>query len=190
MFHQENVGKLQASLAPKRTPSNLFLNHDEHILQVIISDVANPVVHFTPFWFISFVWKLLTSCCCWLLCWKMGGETVKNVLVLTNQRLIKFKEGSGSENGDYPKRCALSRVFLKCRAAVIRETFLRFFLEIATSSLSLAHLEGDRTSPIPSTDTVCNRCTSPPFSTPKLPIVSRCLVVSLRDSSQFAAFFQ
>jgi hypothetical protein len=104
MSHQENVGKLQASLAPKRTPSNLFLNHDEQILQVLSVDAANPVVHFTPFWIISFVFKLIASCCCWLFCWKKGGEVVKNVIVLTNQRLIKFKEGSGSENGDFPKR--------------------------------------------------------------------------------------
>jgi len=42
----------------------------------------------------------------------MGSEVVKNVLVLTNQRLIKFKEGSGSEDGNYPKRYCVQQMHL------------------------------------------------------------------------------
>ena len=104
--HRENVGKLQASLDPQHSPSSFFLNHDEHILQVIMSDATNPVVHFTLFWILSFVWKVITTCFFWLCMYEMGQETIKNVLILTNQRLIKFKESTGSKNGDFPRRCA------------------------------------------------------------------------------------
>ena len=105
MSHAENVARLQASLAPNsRSISSLYLNHDEQILKVISCDGSNPSVHFTPFWFIRFFLRLIRTCCCWLYFWNRGVERIKNVLVLTNQRLIKFKESTGSENGDFPKR--------------------------------------------------------------------------------------
>jgi hypothetical protein len=104
--HRENVGKLQPSLDPRDSSSSFFLNHDEHILQVIMSDATNPVIHFTLFWMLSFVWKVITTCFCWLCIYDMGQETIKNVVILTNQRLIKFKESTGSKNGDFPRRCA------------------------------------------------------------------------------------
>ena len=105
MSHAENVAKLQAVLAPNsRAPNSLFLNHDEQILKVISCDGSNPSVHFTPFWIIKFFFKLIRTCCCWLFFWNRGTEKIKNVLVLTNQRLIKFKESTGSANGDFPKR--------------------------------------------------------------------------------------
>ena len=172
MSHQANVGKLVTSLAPKRTPSNLFLNHDEQILQVLSCDAANPIVHMTPLVICKIVWDLIRTCCCWLLCWKMGSEVVKNVLVLTNQRLIKFKEGSGSEDGNYPRRCAhaLPLISPEC-------DFFCFYLELAVSIT--ARLARCPPSPHPfQTDTACNRCTSPPFSTPKPPTSSRCPVAA------------
>jgi hypothetical protein len=105
MSHAENVAALQAALAPNsRSASNLFLNHDEHILRIISCDGSNPAVHFTLFWVIKFIFKLIRTCCCWLFFWNRGTEKIKNVLVLTNQRLIKFKESTGSQNGDFPKR--------------------------------------------------------------------------------------
>jgi hypothetical protein len=111
MSHAENVARLQAVLGSnQRTVSNLFLNHDEQILSVVTADGSNPVVHFTLFWIIRFVFKLIMTCCCHLFFWNRGHESVKIVLVLTNQRLIKFKESQGSKNGDFPKRCATSRI--------------------------------------------------------------------------------
>jgi hypothetical protein len=138
----ESVGKPKASLAfntlnlsvglsPNTlnpslghpAPSSFFLNHDEHILQVIMSDATNPIAHLSMeqfklswknlkrlifkliSWPLTFFFTLLVQLCC---CQRrdMGKETIKNVLILTNQRLIKFKESTGSKNGDFPRRCA------------------------------------------------------------------------------------
>ena len=146
-IHQENVGDVQTSSAPETldesvgkpkaslafntlnpslghpAPSSFFLNHDEHILQVIMSDATNPIAHLSTeqfklswknlkrlilkliAWPLTFFFTLLVQLCC---CQRrdMGKETIKNVLILTNQRLIKFKESTGSKNGDFPRRCA------------------------------------------------------------------------------------
>lgn len=116
MAHAENVAVLQAALAPNsRSASNLFLNHDEQILKVVSCDGSNPAVHFTPFWILKFIFKLFRTCCCWLFFWNRGTEKIKNVLVLTNQRLIKFKESTGSQNGDFPKRCTPAFILLQLK---------------------------------------------------------------------------
>ncbi len=113
MSHAENVAKLQAVLAPNsRAAGSLFLNQDERIVKVLSCDGNNPTVHFTPFWFIKFFCKLIRTCCFWLFFWNRGTEKIKSVLVLTNQRLIKFKESTGSENGDFPKRWCFFMFFL------------------------------------------------------------------------------
>jgi hypothetical protein len=105
MSHEQNVAKVRASLSRNsRTESSLFLNHDEEILQVVTCDGSNPRVQLTMLW----IFKLIRTCCCWFfLDWNQATERVTSVLVLTNQRLIKFKESQGSLNGDFPKRCAI-----------------------------------------------------------------------------------
>lgn len=107
MSHQQNLAQVRASLSPNaRTDSSLFLNHDEEILQVVNCDGNNPRAQ--GIFNIVFIFNLVKTCCCWLcIDWNRATEHVTNVLVLTNQRLIKFKESKGSLNGDFPKRWAI-----------------------------------------------------------------------------------
>jgi hypothetical protein len=105
-IYEQNLAQVRASLSPNaRTDSSLFLNHDEEILQVVNCDGNNPRAAAQGIFNIVFIFNLVKTCCCWLCVdWNRATEHVTNVLVLTNQRLIKFKESKGSLNGDFPKR--------------------------------------------------------------------------------------
>ncbi len=120
--HPDVARALADEMERSRKVGRVFLANDEKVVDVLAAQSHDPIFKCCSWIF----WSTLCSTCCATICflttlcikphcvckWNLHREEFTTVLVLTNRRIIRYKESNGSASLKNPQRYSHQQIHL------------------------------------------------------------------------------